>query len=637
MGRNIGRATLMACAAFAALSVSGSVDAQGQQALVIRGGTLIDGNGGAPVANSVIVIQGNRIAAVGRAGQVQVPAGAQIIEAQGKWITPGIIDAKSNWNWPYGEAYLRWGVTSAMVTGTRNDTGMADRDAVDHGVYAAPRLYQGFLNLRGPGKDGKKPDTYKPGDGNRLVRNVENARAQVRYNIESGADFIGTNDGDGDPAIFAAIADEAHKAGKAVVMRCVGPQTRGKECVLAGADVMVHTGEIGNQIAKDEAKWADYIALPPDPYCDMDEAKEKEMIRFLMQHPETALEPDMMATDRGFHSNWKRVQQEDEEFFKDPGLRAYYPLFQMQHTLDNVRDPSTYLTPQQVELRACGYKNKVKFLHDYTQAGGHLVAASDIYQSPPGLGVHQEMTAYQEELGMSPMKALQSGTKWVADHFRMSKDLGTVEKGKLADLVIVTANPVQDIKNLRQIDTVIKDGKVVDRSYHADYKGWLFADDPKNSEFDTVVGGGSWTGALKQATFRPGGGGNQNITGAAAPMRPVPDPWASPTPGIETMMPHTLIQGTPTQTLDITGFNFVKRSVVYVDDKPVPTQVVSPTQIKATVDTAILANPGKKLVVVKNPLPLDAPEWGEKSNEARLLVPFAFTTKWSQNKDAVKY
>src|ERR1700686_3879231 len=113
--------------------------AQGQQnSLVIQGGTLIDGNGGAPVANSVIVIQGNRITAVGRAGQVQVPAGAQIVNAAGKWITPGLIDAKANWNWEYGEGFLHWGVTTAMVTGARNDQGIAERDAVIHGIFPGP-------------------------------------------------------------------------------------------------------------------------------------------------------------------------------------------------------------------------------------------------------------------------------------------------------------------------------------------------------------------------------------------------------------------------------------------------------------------------------------------------------------------
>ena len=64
-------------------------------------------------------------------------------------------------------------------------------------------------------------------------------------------------------------------------MRCVGPQTRGKECVLAGADVMIHTGEIGDQMHNDPEKWKNYVGLPPDAYCDMDPAKEKDMIAFL--------------------------------------------------------------------------------------------------------------------------------------------------------------------------------------------------------------------------------------------------------------------------------------------------------------------------------------------------------------------
>ena len=127
-----------------------------QNTLVIQGGTLVDGNGGTPLANAVIVIQGNRITAVGAAGQVQVPAGAQVINASGKWITPGLIDAKANWNWMYGEGFLHWGVTSAMVTGARNDQGIAERDAVEHGIFPGPRLYQGVINLQGGGPDGKR-------------------------------------------------------------------------------------------------------------------------------------------------------------------------------------------------------------------------------------------------------------------------------------------------------------------------------------------------------------------------------------------------------------------------------------------------------------------------------------------------
>ena len=152
-------------------AVTTQVSAQGQQnTLVIQGGTLIDGNGGAPVANSVIVITGNRITAVGRAGQVQVPAGAQVINAAGKWITPGLIDAKANWNWEYGEGFLHWGVTSAMVTGARNDQGIAERDAVNE--LGAERIIGTVLNRvekRNVGM-GDRYDSYYGATGTETAR-----------------------------------------------------------------------------------------------------------------------------------------------------------------------------------------------------------------------------------------------------------------------------------------------------------------------------------------------------------------------------------------------------------------------------------------------------------------------------------
>jgi len=127
-----------------------NADAQGQQqVLVIQGGTLIDGNGGAPVPNSAIVIQGNRISAVGRAGQVQVPAGAGVIDATGKFVTPGMIDAMAGGYWMYGEGYLHFGITSVVVNAARGDEGLAMRDAINHGIIQGPRMFQTVLGVGG--------------------------------------------------------------------------------------------------------------------------------------------------------------------------------------------------------------------------------------------------------------------------------------------------------------------------------------------------------------------------------------------------------------------------------------------------------------------------------------------------------
>ena len=127
-------AALSITAAFAVIAALGGnrVAAQNAPALVIQGGTLIDGNGGAPVANAVVVIQGNRIAAAGPAGQVQVPAGARVINAAGKYVLPGLWDGQTNYSWFNGELNLNQGVTSVMDIGNGEEWSLVHREGVAH-------------------------------------------------------------------------------------------------------------------------------------------------------------------------------------------------------------------------------------------------------------------------------------------------------------------------------------------------------------------------------------------------------------------------------------------------------------------------------------------------------------------------
>jgi hypothetical protein len=611
-----------------ALYLSGgpaAVSAQAQGNIIaIQGGTLIDGNGGAPVPNSVVVIQGNRITAVGRAGQVQVPGGAQVINANGKYVLPGLMDAKGNWNWQYGEGYINYGVTSNFVTGPRNDQGLADRDAIYHGIFAGPRLFQGIIGLQGPGPKGDKKDQFKFGDFNRIARTAEGNSNFARTYLQNGADLIVWVDGDGPPEIFAPAVKATLAANKAVVFRSMGPQTRAKEvCAMGNGVVYIHTGNIGAQIAKDESKWATYIGLPPDAYADMDDAKADAAIKTLVAC-NAYLEPDFMAADRGFHKSWARVQQESREFYGNPAM-AYYPAHAAQGVIENQKSPETYMQPAALQARAAGFKNHAIFLKRYVDAGGKIVAASDTPQSAPGLGLHQEMTAFVEDIGLTPMQAILSATKWVAEGFKQP-DLGVIAPGKLADVIVVDADPLADIKNLRKVSTVIFDGKPVQLGYHAWYGGGMFA--RPGTDLDEVVSRPDWVAALKEATWRP-----NNVNGGFGGPGGI-DSATSPTPAIETVSVHTIIRRSPATPVTLTGFNYVRGSQAYFDGSPIPTQVVSRTEIRATIPENLLGRAGNFPLTVKNPAPISTAvtDWGDTSNEAFILVPFEFTTKWSQNK-----
>jgi hypothetical protein len=359
----------------------------------------------------------------------------------------------------------------------------------------------------------------------------------------------------------------------------------------------------------------------------MDEAKVPEMIRYLVEH-RVVLEPDLMATARGFPKNWKRVQEENARFFVDRDLMAYYPLDKARALIENAKAPETYMTPAALDVRKRGFQNHMSFLKRYVDAGGRIVAASDIPQVPPGLGLHQEMAVFVEDVGLTPMQAIQSATKWVADAFKQP-DIGAIEAGKLADILIVTADPTRDILNLRKIDTVMKDGQIVDRRYHSWYYS-PFGNYGFNGSIQVfgnpVIEDAARTAAVKAATWRP-----DNLNGGFNQAGGI-DSELAPTPGIESIAPYTVLRGSPGFVLTIKGFNFVKGSRVFVDGIPVPVRVASRTEIQATIDQNLIARAGRFGVVVKNPQPLAYKEWGDTSNRANLLVPFEFTTKYSKNR-----
>ncbi|MCZ6489250.1 MAG: amidohydrolase family protein [Acidobacteria bacterium] len=572
-------------------------------ALVIEGGTLIDGNGGAPVRDVLIIVQGNKITNVSRKGQVSYPANAQVIQADGKFIVPGLWDSQVNYAWFWGEAMLVNGVTSIVDIGNGEEVGIAYRDAVLHGKVRGPRTFIGIGHIGGA-RPGQMTGLETPLSTRQEPKSVAEARETAKRLLAAGADMIMFHDGSFPEEYYKAAYEEAHRAGKAAFLRSNGPGVYPREAALVGADAIPHSIGVGHSIARDPSKWNNEL----DRFADMDDAKAAELIQVLVQH-RVSLVPNIVHVSPGYPKDWALFEAKDMEMFSDRDLLAYYPDNFLQRLL------STYRGLDEGAVRARrmkGYQNLLRFHKMYVDAGGYVLAGGDTNGGKaPGNIVHHELATFAEA-GFTPMQALQSATKWAAETLRVLDKLGTIEAGKLADLVIVNADPLADVANLHKIDSVVFDGKVVDRTYHPWFSS-PFAVTGLNQSH--AVESLPWVAILKQATFRGGrrGGGT------------APDPAASPQPAIETVSPVMVTAGSPTLQLAITGFNFVRRTRVYFDGISVPYRRVSATELQVTLDENLLRRAGRFDIVVKNPGPVASPEWGDgTSNTAHLIVNFRY-------------
>jgi hypothetical protein len=588
-------------------------------ALVIVGGTLIDGNGGAPVPGSVIVIQGNRITRVATTSQASYPANAQVINAAGRFILPGLFDSQVSYAWYLGEGLINHGITSTIDVGTSGEMAGPYRDAVFHGKFIGPRAFTGVSRLAAE-YDRTSTGLEGPMTPTQFPKSVQEARDFVRLWVAAGADYIIFDDGGLSMEISRAIFDEAGKANKPVFTRAYGPVMFPKEAALLGSGSLPHSAGIGIAVARDPSKWQarrdDRNEL--DRYAEMDETKAKELIALLVQH-NVALVPTFVINFPGYPKDWARFEAEARQMFTDPDLLAYYPQTAIQSVF--ARFARGRIDQGEVrERRMRGYQNALRFHKMFVDAGGRLVVSGNTNSTKaPGLDMHHEMQV-MAEAGLTPMQIIQGSTKWAAEMVRKQDILGTIEAGKLADVIILRQNPLQDIRNIGSIETVVFDGKVVDRAYHPNYRVPFTI----GSNSTPTVGALQWVAALKNNN-RGGGGGGQQAAGGGA----VPDPANSPQPAIEAINPYIVTQDSGTVTITLKGINFVRKSAAYFDGRPVATQVVSSTEMQVALDTGALRTAGRFDLVVKNPEPIDPyfqdGMWGNgTSNPAHLIVNYKY-------------
>jgi amidohydrolase family protein len=477
---------IMALGLVLVLSVGFQSRAQ-DQTLVIEGGTLLDGNGGAPVKNAVVVIEGNRFKAVGVKGKVTYPKTAKVIKADGKTILPGLIDTQAQGNWPYQPPlWIYFGFTTVYVDGSPYMK--AEKEAQEKGQMKGPKMHLAYA-IEGP------PELQRPDKGARAklwpegwaTRTPDEARAAVRKRIAEGAEAIIVDEAFS-PEMLRAASDEAHKNGITIG----GHSEFASMTSVNGQDYTYHmAGVIRAAIASPESvaklkemkekHWEQYYPTPLGLYeYMMEPATFDPMIKNMVAHhffiaPTIAHTWWTWGTQIPHSKEWQATVM---DFAKNtPGLdfvpqKVRELWLRADKTTERVTgrwpvgDQFDATHPQDME----GYAKQDDFLRRFVKAGGKIMGGSDNSSDyPPGLCSHIEMQQLVYS-GLTPMQAIMSVTKWAAESWHKDKEIGTIEAGKTADLITVNGDPLADIKNTRNVDLVIQDGKVIDRALDPNWK-----------------------------------------------------------------------------------------------------------------------------------------------------------------------
>ena len=439
-------------------------EAQNVTPLVIQGGTLIDGTGRPPLEDAVIVIEGNRFKAVGKRGEVAVPSGSRIIDVKGKTILPGLIDGHCHLLDFVGELYLHLGITTCPdITQNDDEWTMAQRDGTNLGKIRGPRIWSTGTRLVGP-----PPPWALRAESGYLIKSPEDARATVRKKKEAGIEIIKFNEYVSPEAIKAG-AEEANRLGLPVTCHCLDVFLAA-EAGFAGVEH--HWAPGMTSIADVKKRWEIHELRMTGKINTADvafyyESENFDKIIKAMAEKKVSWSPTIATWFRPLSPSAERFKERELSILDNPRA-AYLPAVMREQTLRQY-DRYAKFPADRLKRTREGYSKIADFIARFVKAGGIIRAGSDPNNGLPGLGVHEEMVMFVEA-GLTPMQAIQAATINVAKAFRKDKDFGTVEPGKVADLIVVESDPLKDIWAVQNVKLVVLNGEIVDNDFHADYK-----------------------------------------------------------------------------------------------------------------------------------------------------------------------
>ena len=460
MTRRLARCLTMLVLALAFADAADPSTAVGQT-LAVTGATVIDPLAEAPLEDGVIVMTDGRITAVGTAGAVDVPAGTFVIDARDKYVIPGLMDANVHLYLnldletliKYEGRYHEIVLEAAQLTLKTGQTTVFDtwgplaslakaRDTINGGEAPGSRIYfaGNIIGFDGPlsadfraaaaahvSKSfvNRTNDAWERGTGRDLMwMTPDSVRAAIREYTGTGVDFLKYGSSSHVEMYFIsfservqrAIVEEGHRAGLTVQTHTTSVESLDM-AIEAGVDIITH-GDISGPVV-------------PIPMETMRKLVERDIAVSVLPITQRRLEALQEHNPDGTLTPYMTVGRENQARMIEAGV-------------------SMLLSTD------AGIKHPVLLAESAT-------IASDTVDQRTKLGEgHFNALAALEELGMEPMEILRSVTSHIARAYELDDEIGSLQPGMIADLVILDANPLEAARNYRSIHAVIKDGKRVD-------------------------------------------------------------------------------------------------------------------------------------------------------------------------------